>query len=77
MVDLLLVLSGCFGMGVFMLLLLDPSHESCKPQCAELCSRVVLCGDVFGCVEHKHHTPEHAGTQQSKTEQAGASGSKQ
>jgi hypothetical protein len=74
MVDLLLVLSGCFAMGVFMLLLLDPSHESCKPQCAELCRRVALCGDVFGCVEH---TPEHAGTQQSKTEQAGASGSKQ
>lgn len=32
MVDLLLVLSGCFGMGVFMLMLLDPSHESCKQE---------------------------------------------
>ena len=32
MVDLLLVLSGCFGMGVFMLMLLDPSHESCTQE---------------------------------------------
>ena len=32
MIDLLLVLSGCFTMGVFMLLLLDPSHEACKPE---------------------------------------------
>jgi hypothetical protein len=32
MLDLLLVLSGCFAMGVFMLLLLDPSHEACKPE---------------------------------------------
>jgi len=32
MLDLLLVLSGCFGMGVFMLMFLDPSHESCKQE---------------------------------------------
>jgi hypothetical protein len=32
MTDLLLVLAGCFGMGVFMLMLLNPSHESCKPE---------------------------------------------
>ena len=32
MVEILLVLSGCFSMGVFMLLLLDPSHESCKAE---------------------------------------------
>ena len=32
MVDLLLVLSGCFAMGVFMLMFLDPSHESCKQE---------------------------------------------
>jgi hypothetical protein len=32
MIDLLLVLSGCFGMGVLMLMLLDPSHESCKQE---------------------------------------------
>lgn len=32
MVDILLVLSGCFGMGVFMLMLLDASHESCAPE---------------------------------------------
>ena len=34
MVDLLLVLLGCFAMilGVLMLLLSDPSHESCKQE---------------------------------------------
>jgi hypothetical protein len=32
MLDLLLVLSGCFSMGVFMLMFLDPSHESCKQE---------------------------------------------
>ena len=32
MVDLLLVFSGCFAMGVFMLMFLDPSHESCNQE---------------------------------------------
>jgi hypothetical protein len=30
--ELFYVVIGCFAMGVFMLLLLDPSHESCKPE---------------------------------------------
>jgi hypothetical protein len=30
--DLLFVVIGCACMGVFMLLLLDPSHEACKPE---------------------------------------------
>jgi len=30
--ELFYVLIGCFAMGVFMLVLLDPSHEACKPE---------------------------------------------
>lgn len=30
--ELFYVVIGCFAMGVFMLLLLDPSHEACKPE---------------------------------------------
>lgn len=30
--ELFYVVIGCFTMGVFMLLLLDPSHEACKPE---------------------------------------------
>lgn len=30
--ELFYVVIGCCTMGVFMLLLLDPSHESCKPE---------------------------------------------
>ena len=30
--ELFYVIIGCFAMGVFMLLLLDPSHEACKPE---------------------------------------------
>ena len=32
MIEILYVVIGCFSMGVFMLMLLDPSHESCKPE---------------------------------------------
>jgi hypothetical protein len=30
--ELFYVVIGCFAAGVFMLMLLDPSHESCKPE---------------------------------------------
>jgi len=30
--ELLYVVIGCFAAGVLMLMLLDPSHESCKPE---------------------------------------------
>ena len=30
--ELFYVVIGCFAMGVFMLLLRDPSHEACKPE---------------------------------------------
>ena len=30
--ELFYVVIGCFAMDVFMLLLLDPSHEACKPE---------------------------------------------
>jgi len=30
--ELFYVVIGCLAMGVFMLLLLDPSHEACKPE---------------------------------------------
>jgi hypothetical protein len=30
--ELFYVVIGCFAMGVFMLLLLDPSHDACKPE---------------------------------------------
>lgn len=30
--ELFYVVIGCFTMGVCMLLLLDPSHEACKPE---------------------------------------------
>jgi hypothetical protein len=30
--ELFYVVIGCFAMGVFMLLLLDSSHEACKPE---------------------------------------------
>jgi hypothetical protein len=32
MLEITYVLIGCFAAGVFMLMLLDPSHESCKPE---------------------------------------------
>jgi len=30
--ELFYVVIGCFAAGVLMLMLLDPSHESCKPE---------------------------------------------
>lgn len=30
--ELFYVVIGCFAMGVFMLLLMDASHEACKPE---------------------------------------------
>ena len=30
--ELFYVVIGCLAMGVFMLLLCDPSHEACKPE---------------------------------------------
>ena len=32
MLEITYVLMGCFAAGVFMLICLDPSHESCKPE---------------------------------------------